>query len=91
MALDSASPRKYAAFRAAPHRWFRQYIGIIRGEQRTIYGNFFPRDITPPHLDVALYASRHPVDVCDGGSAFFGVEFDLSSGRYFHIAFNDPI
>lgn len=65
-------------------RWQREIFGIIRGGKRIVYANFVPADIMPDQ--------RHmPTVVCDGGPAFFGVEFDVSTGRITHIAFNGAL
>ena len=53
--------------------WGRRYIGTIRDGRRHIYGDFGPGGHGP---------------VCDGGAAFFGVEFDVQAKRFTHIAFN---
>ena len=71
----------------APEGWRRQYAGIIRGGRRTIYGNFFPSDAggSPENPD------RWRLDaviICDGGPAFFGVEYDVVSGRILRLDFN---
>lgn len=66
-----------------PSGWRRQYIGITHNGERTLYGNFFPKD--------ALSGDRwltEPVSVCDGGPAFFGVEFDMATGRISRLEFN---
>jgi hypothetical protein len=71
----------------------RQYLGLLRhGFQRTIYVNLFPEEIEEPWRAGA--AERNDrwrtgvVVVCDGGSDFFGVEYDLTTHRFTHIAFN---
>lgn len=65
-------------------RWQREIFGITRGEQLLVYANFLPADITPDQ--------RHmPTNVCDGGPPFFGVEYDVATGRITHIAFNGAL
>jgi hypothetical protein len=64
--------------------WRRQYVGIVRGGHRFIYGNFFPRGMT----EEAPYWLNKPVGVCDGGHAFFGAEFDIQTRRFTQIDFN---
>jgi hypothetical protein len=73
-----------------PHGWQRQYIGIVRGGRRSIYGNFFPRE-TARVGDDAQRWRREPVLVCDGGPVFFGAEYDFESGRLIQLAFNGAI
>jgi hypothetical protein len=62
----------------------RQYLGIVRGTHRVVYVNLFPPiDATQSHgwrTDAVL--------VCDGGPEFFGVEYDIDTHRFTHIAFN---
>jgi predicted small lipoprotein YifL len=71
-----------------PQGWRRQYVGIVRGGRRFIYGNFYPRrpDGTPPPGEEQWRAG--PIVVCDGGPVFFGVEYDVEAGRFSQIAFN---
>jgi hypothetical protein len=70
-----------------PQGWRRQYGGFLRGGRRFIYGNFFPHeagDDRPADNDW-----RHaPMMVCDGGHAFFGVEYDVEGRRFTHLGFN---
>lgn len=67
----------------APKGWLRQYIGFLRGGRRFIYGNFFPD--TP---DERAGWRQAPVMVCDGGPAYFGVEFDADRGAITDLEFN---
>jgi hypothetical protein len=94
-ALESALP---AALRSEPRAsgqdwsrvpqdWRRQYVGIVRGGRRFVYGNFYPREADNYAQDPDRW--RHePVVVCDGGPAFFGAEWDVEAGRLTHLAFN---
>lgn len=73
----------------APEGWGRQYVGIVRGGRRFVYGNFHPRRL---YRDDPIADWRtHPVIICDGGSVFFGVEYDVEAGRFTHLAFNGAI
>lgn len=65
-------------------RWQREAIGIVRNGRFIVYGNYLPADVTinPAHL---------PTGVCDGGPAFFGVEFDIATGTITHLAFNGAL
>jgi hypothetical protein len=70
-----------------PADWRRQYVGITRGGRRFIYGNAYPRDVDDHARDPDRW--RHdPAIVCDGGPAFFGVEYDVEAGRITQLAFN---
>ena len=66
----------------APRGWVRQYVGIVRGGRRLVYGSFFPSEAKVDRF------WRKPLLVCDGGPAFFGVEYDVAAARFTHIAFN---
>jgi hypothetical protein len=93
-ALEAALPAALAAdhpgdaaLRDAPRGWRRQYGGFLRGGHRFVYGNFFPREVgegRSPDNDW----HRAPVMVCDGGHAFFGVEFDVDGRRFTRLDFN---
>ena len=65
--------------------WKRQYVGIVRGGRRYIYGNYFPAD-GPNHFN-AMWREE-PMVVCDGGPRFFGAEFDVAAKRITHLDFN---
>jgi len=73
----------------APRGWRRQYVGIVRGGRRFIYGNFYPHrsedDSQLPDWRTAA------VLVCDGGPVFFGAEYDVETRRFTHLAFNGAI
>ncbi len=49
--------------------------------RRKIYGNFAP-------LGIGIGNRRGPVMVCDGGPAFFGVEYDVERREITGLAFN---
>ena len=71
-------------YRMNDPRWQREIFGITRGGRRILYANFVPADILPDQ--------RHlPTNVCDGGPAFFGVEYDVAAGRISHVAFNGAL
>jgi len=86
-ALPGALPPGDSELRNAPQGWRRQYGGFLRGGRRFIYGNFFPRDVGEGHVGDNDWR-RAPVMVCDGGHAFFGVEYDVEARRITHIGFN---
>ena len=96
-ALEAGLPAALAAagrseVRGAPQGWRRQYVGIVRGGRRFIYGNFFPHavanDYGPSNAD---RWRREPTLICDGGPAFFGVEYDVAARRFTHLAFNGAV
>jgi len=81
-ALTERTEARALADRTPPEGWVRQYVGLIRDGRRFVYGNFVPQGSGPdPAPDQILM-------VCDGGPAFFGVEFEVEAGRITHLAFN---
>jgi hypothetical protein len=68
-------------------KWHRQYAGIERGGRRYIYGNFFPVD----QMNELANWRKGPLDVCDGGPWFFGVEYDVAAKRVTRIDFNGSV
>jgi len=72
--------------RDAPRGWLRQYVGIVRGGKRFIYGNFLPK----ASGDWGAWRTE-PMIVCDGGPVFFGVEYDVEADRITDLAFNGSI
>ena len=72
-----------AKWSKAPTGWGRQYVGIVRGGRRFIYGNFVPQTHSNP-----VSPGGEPVMVCDGGPDFFGVEYDVAARRIIHVDFN---
>ena len=67
-----------------PDKWARQYVGILRGGRRLLYGNFVPRDVAGEAPGV----EHEAIIICDGGPSFFGAEYDVSGGTITHLAFN---
>lgn len=67
-----------------PEGWRRQYVGYVRDGRRLVYGNFYP---STDHL--AGWRTE-PVIACDGGPAFFGVEYDVRARRIARVDFNGP-
>jgi hypothetical protein len=73
----------------------RQYGGLLVGKRRVVYVNGFPRGAGDPAMDGTAAARnfdwhREPVVVCDGGPAFFGVEYDPEKKTFTHFEFNGP-
>ena len=92
-ALEAALPAALGAqgrpgpdWPRAPEGWLRQYVGILRGDRRFIYGNFVPAS---PGAEGRW--RDQPVVICDGGPAFFGVEYDVQAHRFTHVAFNGSV
>lgn len=70
-----------------PDNWRRQYVGLVRGGRRFIYGDAYPRDVDRHARDSGQW-QREPAIVCDGGPSFFGVEYDVEAGQITQLAFN---
>lgn len=80
-ALAVAKPNEnWANF---PGAWDREYVGIVRGGKRFIYGNYVVSD---PRVHV-----ERPTIVCDGGPPYFGAEWDVEDRRISHLAFNGSV
>lgn len=82
-ALADAPQARAMSNGAPPQGWLRQYVGLVRDGRRYVYGNFAPQgDVSSSDW------RRTPLIVCDGGPDFFGVEYDVESQRFTHLAFN---
>jgi hypothetical protein len=68
-------------------RYKRQYVGVIRGGRKMIYVNLFS-DSSPRDSAESAYWRRNVIIVCDGGSSYLGVEYDVQTGQFTHIAEN---
>jgi hypothetical protein len=68
-----------------PNDWARDMIGLERGGQKFLYGNYYPSDRS------FRKNRKGPLIICDGGANFFGAEFDLQKGEISHLAFNGAI
>jgi hypothetical protein len=79
--LGGRTEPKAAEAAARLQKYHRQYAGFVRNGHKTIYVNLFPADEDADW-------QKHLVRVCDGGPWFFGVEFDVDSRTFIHIAFN---
>jgi hypothetical protein len=87
-ALERASRGRWQP--PAPDEYYRQYIGIRAGGRRAVYINGFHRGyvdrmLTPEHAD--SWRTR-AVNVCDGGTGFFGAEYDPATRKVGNIEFN---
>ncbi|HEX3808104.1 MAG TPA: hypothetical protein VHW02_00260 [Rhizomicrobium sp.] len=68
----------------APFEFGRQYAGFVTGGRRIVYVNAFPLEVMNQEKD---WRTR-PAVVCDGGEAFFGVEYDPATKTFANFAFN---
>ena len=64
-----------------PDRYYRQYVGFIIENRKSIFINAFCDD-TPPK-----YWRERIVDVCDGGCSW-GVVYDIQTGKFSHLEMN---
>jgi hypothetical protein len=64
-------------------KYHRQYVGFVRNGERYIYGNFYPGDRA-----FVTRESRQAVQVCDGGSVFWGIVYRLSTKSFEDPQFN---
>lgn len=63
----------------------RQYVGLVQKGNKIIYVNFFLwNDSNGGPYD----RRRHAVVICDGGKAFWGIEFDVVSGAFSNLFTN---
>ena len=75
--------------------FLRQYAGFIIHGRRIIYVNAFPRFLLAVEKNSSAERHRPQPDwrstvegVCDGGPAFFGVEYDPDTKAFSHFEFN---
>jgi hypothetical protein len=66
---------------------YRQYVGVTSNGKKLIYLNSFPKDAfagSSEHVDWRTQA----VVACDGGPAFWGVEFDPADNTFHNFGSN---
>jgi hypothetical protein len=78
--------------RPATSEYYRQYIGIRIGRRQVVYINGFHKSYVE-RLAIARPESAdswrtRAVNVCDGGSSFFGAEYDPVTQQVANIRFN---
>ena len=64
-----------------PARYYRQYLGIIIKNRKFIYINGLCEEKPPASWRETL------ADVCDGG-CYWGVVYDVATGKFSHIEMN---
>ena len=73
---------------AAPlGQYHRRYAGLVRIGHRALYVSFIAPTLPG---DPRMWRAKL-WDVCDGGAALFGVEFDLDTHAFTHIAYNGAV
>ncbi|MCO6512674.1 MAG: hypothetical protein J5I65_17970 [Aridibacter famidurans] len=66
-----------------------QYAGIIVEGRKLIYINAFPIGYSDTLKNITdIDWRQHAVEVCDGGSAFWGVEYDPAKKEFFNLHVN---
>lgn len=65
----------------------RQYAGLVQKDRRIIYVNGFWLHPSDPAVKSGVWRTRANM-VCDGGNAFFGVEYDPMTKGFTHLVFN---
>ena len=62
-----------------------QYLGIILKGKKFIYVNAFPKSRIEDEKEISQDSL---VNVCDGGTDFWGVLFDVNSGNFKNLSVN---
>ena len=70
--------------------YHRQYVGFKRGTEQFIYGNFYPASAAIGVWKKREMESKQAFGVCDGGPAFWGVAFRMSTKTFEDLRFNGP-
>jgi hypothetical protein len=68
--------------------YHRQYVGFIENGERFIYANVYPSSVV---REAAPYEAKRPIVVCDGGSAFWGIVYRMSTRTFGEPHFNGKI
>lgn len=95
-AFQKALDREQTQKRRKPSEYGRQYAGLVIGKKRIVYINGFRQSIIDEaeerhrtYLEIDLIPWRtEALCICDGGTAFFGAEYDPGSKRIANIKFN---
>lgn len=93
--LETALPRELAArlanagVTAAPSDYYRQYAGFVIAGRRVIYVNGIERGAVERAPGPVPFDWRtQAVQICDGGTITFGVEYDPATAAFANFAFN---
>lgn len=73
--------------------YLRQYVGITSGGRRMLYLNAVHADIVArmPGSGQFLDWRTTPIVVCDGGTAFWGVDYDVAARAFGKFACNGKV
>jgi hypothetical protein len=93
-ALDDALAKR-GEYQDRYRDFARQYAGFVIHGRKIIYVNAFPRGMIDENKRFAALRNKPEPDwhrdaehVCDGGPAFFGVEYDPEAKTFSHFEFN---
>jgi hypothetical protein len=78
--------------KASPGDYYRQYAGFVIRGRRVIYINGVDHSMIEqtPNPAYPFDWRTQAVEICDGGSITFGVEYDVESGYFSIFQFNGP-
>jgi hypothetical protein len=65
--------------------YHRQYVGFVENGERLIYANVYPSSVTK---EATVNEATRPIAICDGGSAFWGVVYRVSTETFEEPHFN---
>ena len=68
-----------------PEHFYMQYIGVVIKGKKSIYINAFADSEPPKNW------KEKAVIVCDGGEDFWGVLYDVETGKFSELAFNGVV
>lgn len=71
----------------SPGGYHRQYAGFVIGGKRVFYVNGVEEQLT---ANGPFDWRTQPVQICDGGTLTFGVEYDPATRQFANFAFNGP-
>ncbi|GAM97634.1 hypothetical protein U91I_01261 [alpha proteobacterium U9-1i] len=74
----------------SPGGYHRQYAGFVIGGKRVIYVNGVEEQALGLSSNSTFDWRTQPVQICDGGSITFGVEYDPATRQFSNFAFNGP-
>jgi hypothetical protein len=90
-AVDRSTPPESQSLR--PAEYYRPYGGLVIGGRKIVYINGFHRahlGLISGNPERATDWRTMAVNICDGGRAHFGAEYDPSTGRIQSIEINSP-
>jgi hypothetical protein len=73
--------------RFSPSGYQRQYLGLIRGQQRIVYISAFPVNFG----DAVSRSKTQFVKGCDGGNLFWGIEYDIQTKSFTDFAVDETM